>query len=84
MKLSRKEFNKSIQVFSQLIKLHSLIKGCYEWSRKANTFVPTKDFSEKFEAVIKTSQRLTRHSPIQIVTARMAELDFDKKEKKDD
>ncbi len=83
MKLTRKEFNKSVQVFSRLIKLHSLVLGCYEWSRKAEKFVPVKDFQERFDVVIKTAQGLKRHNPTQIVVARMAELGFDKKEKKD-
>lgn len=84
MKLTRKDFNKSVQVFSRLIKLHSLILGCYEWNDKAKKFVPAKDFQEKFDIVIKTSQQLKRHNPVQVVVARISELEFKKEEKKND
>ena len=81
MKLSRKEFNRSVQVFSQLVKLHSLVMGCYEWNRKVEGFVPTRDFQERFDIVIKTAQRLKRHNPVQVVVARMSELEFEKEKK---
>lgn len=84
MALSRKEFSKSIQVFSRLIKLYSLVTGCYEWSTKTNKFVPVKDFSERFDGVIKTCQELKRHNPLKMVLARMNDLQLEKKEKKHD
>ena len=81
MKLTRREFNKSVQVFSLSAKLHNLLLGCYEWSNRAKGFVPVKGFQEKFDVVIKTSQQLKRHNPTEIFTRRLVELDFKKEEK---
>ncbi len=81
MKLTRREFNKSVQVFSLSAKLHNLLLGCYEWSNRAKGFVPVRGFQEKFDVVIKTSQQLKRHHPTELFAKRLLELDFEKEKK---